>query len=138
MADALKNTLEAIQTVFASQVALMSVAGLYLHEKPPGVGEGAPYYVVKSEPSVLWGTTSTSRIWNHVITFHVYGRTPEQASDAAEILTNIFDADSFTMPLADGHRFISARRIGTSHEAPGKEVARSTVRYRIQTSEPRS
>jgi hypothetical protein len=138
MADALKNVLEGIQTAFASSIALMSVAGPYLHERPPGTDATFPYYVAIPEPSVLWGTTSTSKVWTHRIAFHVYAPTPELASDAAEVLTNVFDVNSFTLALADGHKFVSARRTGMSHEAPGKEVAMSVVRYEIMTSEPRT
>lgn len=137
MSDSLKTLLEGIQTKWAEEVNLMSLNGPDLHEQPPGQFTIFPYYVIVPEPSVLWGTTSTSRVWNHVLDLRAYDRTPELAVAAIEIVQEVFDADDFTLALDDGHQFVMARRENVRLANAGKEIELAACRYRFQTSQPR-
>jgi len=138
MADSLKVFLDGLQDAWDAEASLSSLNGLYLHEKPPELSVGFPYYVLLPDPGVVWGTTAQSRIWEFEVEIRAYHSTPAAAAAALATVSAILDADTFTLTLSDSHDFVMCRRISAEAASPGKEVSYSSARYRFMTSEPRS
>ena len=138
MADPLKTLLDGLKVKWDAEATLSVLNGYWLHEKPPDLDVGFPYYVLVPQPSQLWGYTCTSKIWEHTLEMRAYAATPAVTGTALEVVTAIFDADAFTLTLADSHKFIASRRIQAAFSNPGKEVEYAAARYRMQTSEPRA
>lgn len=137
-ADPLKVLLAGLQTKWEAESTLQDLNGLYLHEKPPDLSVGFPYYVAIPESSSLWGTSTQSRLWDHTVEIRAYHRTPEDAATAIAVVTGVFDPKAFTLTLSDSHTFIMARRLRAEFSNPGKEVEYGAARYRFMTSEPRT
>jgi len=137
MADPLKTLIDGLKVHWDANVTL-SVLKLYLDEKPADLSVGFPYYVLKLEPSTLLGYTSAGKIWNHTLEVRAYAATTAVAGTALEVVTDIYDADAFTLTLADSHKFTSSRRIQAAFPNAGKEVDSALARYRMQTWQPRT
>lgn len=138
MANAYKVLLDAIQTKWDGNATLSALNGLHLNEKPPSSSISTPYYVLLADDGTVWGLTSESRIWEFDITIRAYDTTAAAAASALATVTNIFDADDFSLSLSDSHEFISIYRTGGRPEFPDKEAAFSSASYRVMTSEPRA